>query len=117
MKIIAICNFSVVERLLVSALVSSSVVVLLLVLSVFVVTRNEVEKFPIVKRLDTVVSYSSLEISSILTVSPFFTYPVLQVMTSLIYNTHLEAVASEYIPAVSPLISSSLDVYVQSNFA
>lgn len=49
---------------------------------------------------------------SILTVSPFFTYPVDPVMTSLIYKTHLSILARLYVPVESPAIVTLEEVYV-----
>ena len=76
-----------------------------------------VEKSPIVNVLVTSVLYSLLEISSIFTVSLFLTYPVLPVITPLIYSAHLLARARLYVPVESPAIVPVLDLYVLSSLA
>lgn len=62
------------------------------------------EKPPIVRMLRILVSYNLLEMISMLTVSPFLIYPVVPVMTSLIYKTHLSTLAKLYAPVERPAI-------------
>ena len=67
--------------------------------------------------LFTIVSYSSLELSSIFIVSPFLTYPFDQVITPLIYNAHLLMLANVYVQLERPAMVPVLDLYILSRLA
>jgi hypothetical protein len=66
----------------------------------------------IVNVLETVSSYSVLEISSILTVHPFCIYQVVPTKLPLIYNAQLFTLASTGISELIPAIVILFDVYV-----
>lgn len=85
--------------------------------SVSVVMRKVTESQPIVNVLVTAWSYSSLEISSIFTVHPFCTYPVVPTIFPLIYKTHLFTVASAGTLVDKPVMVTVLDPYTLSILA